>query len=429
MTESQLLLIQQAKTHVTDLLTNKLSKSIRFHTLQHTQEVVAAAEILADQHPLSDDDQLALYLAAWFHDTGYTSGNALDHEAVSIQLATEFMDATSVSDEIKAKVIGCINSTRVPQNPTSTIERIISDADLFHLGTDAFKEKNRLLREEYLEFSGRDIPKKEWRKTNIRFLEDHVYFTNYGREKLRPVKDMHLVELKEKDKTTAEMKSTKEKDKDKDKNKNKSKDGDKLSVAARKLTDAKAKLEKEKQSERGISTVFRIVAQNQNNLSQMADAKANILISVNSIILSIIISTLSTKIQENPNLLIPVICLVLVCVTAIVFSILATRPNVTHGTFTQEDIHKKKTNLLFFGNFYKMSLPDYDWAMQEMLGDKDYLYSSIVKDNFFLGVVLAKKYRFLRYAYNIFMYGLIVTMLAFAIAIMIPEATDLYKPG
>jgi hypothetical protein len=115
--------------------------------------------------------------------------------------------------------------------------------------------------------------------------------------------------------------------------------------------------------------------------------------------------------------------LVTVCVAAIVFSILATRPNVNHGKFTEDDIRNKRTNLLFFGNFFRMSLQDYDWAMQEMLGDRDYLYSSIVKDNYFLGVVLAKKYNYLRIAYNIFMYGLILAIIAFVIAFLMPAET------
>jgi nitrate reductase gamma subunit len=112
-----------------------------------------------------------------------------------------------------------------------------------------------------------------------------------------------------------------------------------------------------------------------------------------------------------------------------VFSILATRPTVNHGTFTQDDILNKRTNLLFFGNFYRMTLPDYDWAMNEMLNDRNYLYSSIVKDNYFLGVVLAKKYRLLRIAYNIFMFGLIIAILTFALAFMIPPPVEVYVPG
>ena len=70
-----------------------------------------------------------------------------------------------------------------------------------------------------------------------------------------------------------------------------------------------------------------------------------------------------------------------------------------------------------------MGLQDYSWAMEEMLGDRDYLYSSVVKDNYFLGLVLAKKYRYLRIAYNIFMWGLIVSILAFAVIFVLPALT------
>ena len=264
MTENQLSLLQDARAHVTDLLSNKLSKSIRFHTLQHTQEVVAASEKLADYHQLADDDRFALVLAAWFHDTGYTAGEAKDHETVSVQIATEFLTAHSASEDLKNKVTGCINATRIPQSPTTTIERLICDADLFHLGTDAFKEKNRLLREEYKEFSGKDISKKDWHKINIRFLEGHTYLTDYGKEKLQPVKELHLAELRLKDKTNQAMKPDK-------KEKNKPKDKDKIAEAAKEAADAKKKKEKESQSERGMATVFRIMSQTQNNLSQMAD--------------------------------------------------------------------------------------------------------------------------------------------------------------
>lgn len=413
--DNQSPLIQDARSLVTELLTTKLSKSIKFHTLQHTQEVVAAAEKLATHEQLTEDDQLALIIAAWFHDTGYTSGQAKDHEIVSQQLATGFLTARAASQELISKVTGCINATRMPQSPTNTIEEIICDADLFHLGTDAFKEKGRLLREELREFGGEDLSKKEWRQKNIDFLEAHKYFTAYARKKLQPEKENHLAGLREKKQD--ELKPEK-------KNKEKQKDNpdDDPQQAA---DDAKAKKAKDNQTERGISTVFRIMAQNQNNLSQMADSKANIMISVNAIVLSIVIANLYTQLEKNPNLQVPATILVLVCVSAIVFSILATRPNVNHGKFTEDDIKNKRTNLLFFGNFFRMTLQEYNWAMEEMLKDRDYLYDSIVKDNYFLGVVLAKKYRYLRIAYNIFMFGLIVAIIAFVLAFVIP-VKDVY---
>ena len=230
-------------------------------------------------------------------------------------------------------------------------------------------------------------------------------------------------EKKEKDKP-------KDKDKEQDKEKGKEKEKkEKSPEAIAAAEEVKRKKEKEKEADRSIATVFRIMANNHISLSQMADSKANILISVNSIILSIIISTLFEKLQTDPNLQIPVALIVTVCVLSIVFGILATRPNVTSGKFTRDDIANKRTNLLFFGNFHNVSLDDYNWGMNEMLVDKDYMNTSMIKDNYFLGVVLAKKYRYLRIAYNVFMFGLVIAMLAFVVAFLMPSATEVYTAG
>jgi len=428
MTEEQFRILSAAQDFVSDLFINKVNKTIHFHTLQHTQEVLAGSETMADYYRLEDEDRFALMLGAWFHDTGYSGGKAAGHENLSIQIATKFLNEHKVHQNIIDKVVGCINATRLPQNPTSLIEQIICDADLFHLGTSDFREKNKLLREELNDFGNMDLSKKDWRKKNIEFLTKHNYFTSYAKENLDPLKQIYLDELNKKagndekpdKKNNKATKATAATEKDKSKEKGLSEDEQK------KLDEAKKKKEKESQSERAVSTVFRIVAQSQNNLSQMADSKANILISVNAIILSFVIGTLFDKLLTDVNLQIPVIMIVTVCVLTIVFGILATRPNITSGTFTKEDIADKKTNLLFFGNFHKMGLSDYDWAMTELLGDKNYLYSSMIKDTYFLGIVLAKKYRYLRIAYNIFMYGLILAMIAFTISFLVPGATELY---
>jgi predicted metal-dependent HD superfamily phosphohydrolase len=428
MTEEQFRVLSAAQDFVSDLFLNKVDKSIHFHTLQHTQEVLAGCETLADYYHLEDEDRFSVMLAAWFHDTGYSGGQAVGHENLSIELATKFLNDHKVSQPVISKVIGCINATRLPQNPTSLIEQIICDADLFHLGTTDFKEKNKLLREELNDFGNMDLSKKDWRKKNVEFLTKHNYFTSYAKEKLEPLKKIYLEELSKKPGNEEKI------NKKNGKNgkivtlpKNKTKEKGLTEEEQKKLDEAKKKKEKESQSERAISTVFRIVAQSQNNLSQMADSKANIMISVNSIILSIVIGTVFKDLQTDTNFQIPIFLLVLVCVSAIVFSILATRPNITSGKFTKEDIADKKTNLLFFGNFHKMGLVDYDWAMMEMLEDKNYLYSSMIKDTYFLGIVLARKYRYLRLAYNIFMFGLILVMIAFTISFLVPGITELYS--
>ncbi|HSU28459.1 MAG TPA: Pycsar system effector family protein [Chitinophagaceae bacterium] len=428
MTESQQQMVSAAREQATDILSHKLNKNLRYHNLEHTQGVVMACDEMANYYQLQPDDRAALLIAAWFHDTGFSSGDSHGHEAVSVSLATSFLQEQNAGPAFIQKVTGCIEATRMPQNPNNLIEQIICDADLSHIGTDEFNVKNEQLRQELIDFAKEDVSKKKWRKMNIAFLESHTYFTDFGRRKLQPIKEQHLGELKSEAKEDAkdkegkegkEGKKAKEGKEGKEGKKNKTDDGVIRSVLGNDTVpldpEAKKKKDKENQTERGISTVFRIMANNHSSLSQMADSKANIMISVNSIILSILISMLIRHLDENPFLVYPTITLVLVCVGATIFAILATRPNITEGTFTKEDIQNKKTNLLFFGNFHNMTLPDYDWAMKEMLNDKNYLYGSMVKDIYFLGVVLAKKYRYLRISYNIFMYGLIVSMLMYGV--------------
>jgi predicted metal-dependent HD superfamily phosphohydrolase len=430
MTEEQFRILSAAQDFVSDLFINKVNKTIHFHTLQHTQEVVAGCETMAEYYHLEDEDRFALLLAAWFHDTGYSGGQAAGHENLSIELATKFLNEHKVHPNIIAKVVGCINATRLPQNPNSLIEQIICDADLFHLGTGDFKEKNKLLREELNDFGHLELSKKDWRKKNIEFLTKHNYFTSYAKENLDPLKQVYLEELNKK--VNGEEKPEKKNNKDtkataappKEKSKEK---GGLTEEEQKKVEEVKKKKEKESQSERAVSTVFRIVAQSQNNLSGMADSKSNILISVNAIILSIMISSVFEKLKTDTYLQIPFTILVTICVVSMVFSILATRPTITSGKFTKEDIADKKTNLLFFGNFHKMGYADYDWGMTELLADKNYLYSSMIKDTYFLGVVLAKKYRYLRIAYNIFMFGLIAAMIAFTVAFLWPGSTEMYQ--
>lgn len=183
-------------------------------------------------------------------------------------------------------------------------------------------------------------------------------------------------------------------------------------------SDKSKKKIKEPKPERGIDTMFRTTLNNHNNLSGLVDNKANILLSVNAIIISVSLTTIIPKLDNpsNAHLIIPTLTLIISSVIAITFAILATRPSITQGSFTRKEVDEKKVNLLFFGNFYKMPYEDYNWAMNELMKDKDYVYNSMIKDLYHLGIVLEKKYRLLRVAYTIFMFGIIISVLAFLIA-------------
>ncbi len=418
-TQSQLLLA--AQTWVTDLFSSKVNKQFVFHNLEHTRKVAFASELLAAHYQLSDEDTFVLLMAAWFHDTGFSSGKAEDHEKESIRLAEKFLNERNVDASLIARISSAISATRMPQSPVSQVERILCDADLYHLGTDDFKDKSQQLLKEQEAYFGKEIPKKEWRQRNIEFLEDHKYFTDYCQTRLEPKKQAHLAAMKKKQGGKAphtpeteispfvfENEETMEKEEKKLSKKEKQ---DKQLSNDEKL--------RRKETDRGIQTMFRTTSNNHFNLSAMADSKANIMISVNSIIISIVVTVLMGRLEYYPHFTIPTLILVTVCLSAIIFSILATRPSVTGGRFTEDDIRNKRTNLLFFGNFHGMEIDEYQWGMNEMLKDRDYLYSSMIKDIYFLGVVLARKYKYLRISYTIFMYGLIAAVIGFGLAVII----------
>jgi hypothetical protein len=193
-------------------------------------------------------------------------------------------------------------------------------------------------------------------------------------------------------------------------------DEQKMLKKAKKKEKLKAKL-KDESPEKGVQSMFRITLRNHIKLSDIADTKANILLSVNAIIISLALSNLIPKLDNPSNayLIVPTIIFIIFSITSMILSVLATRPNVTGGKFTREDVEQKKVNLLFFGNFHKMSLTDFEWAINEMMQDKDYIYSALTKDLYFLGIVLDRKYRILRVTYTVFIIGIIASVIAFAI--------------
>lgn len=157
---------------------------------------------------------------------------------------------------------------------------------------------------------------------------------------------------------------------------------------------------------RGISDMFRTSYRTHVELSAIADNKSNIMISINGIIISITIASISTKIDSNPWLLVPTSIILITCMVALIYSILAARPRVSNEEVTLDDVRANRSNLLYFGNFYKLSREDYVTGMEELMADSELLYNTMARDLYGLGTVLETKFRLLRIAYNVFMYGL-----------------------
>lgn len=163
----------------------------------------------------------------------------------------------------------------------------------------------------------------------------------------------------------------------------------------------------------GISAFFRVLSNNLNQQNSLADNKANIMISINTVALSLVIGSSARNIEYWQNLFVPIIMFVMTSLLTTVFAVLATRPNFIIGNVTQEDLDNKKSNLLFFGNFTSLTLEDFEDSMLTILKDDEYLYRSILADFYGQGTVLKRKYLLLTYSYNIFVFGLVLSIMVF----------------
>ncbi|MGY6650118.1 Pycsar system effector family protein [Wenyingzhuangia sp. IMCC45574] len=392
-------IVESAELYVVNYLKHNLPTGTLYHGISHTQDVVDAAKTLIKEEKISEEEAECVILAAWFHDIGYTQGGK-GHEEVSVQEAISFLKDYGYAQEKIECVVGCIRATEMPQDPQNKMEKIMCDADLFHVATTSFEPSSKLLRAEWELLEGKTLTDVEWYQCNSEFLRAHKFFTDFAFRHWSGMKASNLASNEKKLKNAIQ------------------KEDEALLKRQKKSSKKPKEATKKEDSGKTIETMYRVTLKNHIKLSDIADTKANILLSVNAIILSLALSNLFPKLDKADNyyLILPTIIFLITAVVSIIFAVLSTRPKVTSGTFTQQDIDDKKVNLLFFGNFHKMPLEAFDKGMFTLMEDKEYLYKSLNKDLYFLGLVLAKKYKLLRLTYTVFMIGIIISVVSFGLA-------------
>ena len=394
-------LIVDAEKYIFDLFIEKLDSNYIYHNLAHTQRVVEKVREFVEPLKLSEEDSENLTIAAWFHDAGYIKG-AENHEEESVKIVDSFLKSNKTSLDRITIISNLILATQMSYEPKNILEQVIADADCSHLASKNFFDYTSLLRKEWELTQNKKYTDSEWINVNIGFLTKmHSYHSEYALKNWTKGKDKNLAKLL----------------------KNQKKLKNDLKKYNQKKEALNLKKDKSSVPERGVETMFRVALKNHMTLSNIADTKANILLSVNAIIVSLALSNLLPKLDNPSNeyLIIPTVVFIIFTVASIVLSILATRPNVTEGKFNKEDVANKKVNLLFFGNFHQMKLNDFEWGISEMMQDRDYLYGSLTKDLYFLGLVLNRKYKILRLTYTVFMIGIIVSVTVFAVSFFLQE--------
>lgn len=185
------------EAHVKGLFRQNPSPALKFHNLSHTKNVVKHAMSIAGHYNVSNNEMLILFIAAWFHDTGYLFTEPRYHEKESCIIMEKFISEKVNDITIIDKIRQCIMATKFPQNPPNKLGKIICDADVFHFGTKDFNENNRRAFDEYVLRYG-DIDIVDFNKAALNMLKTHQFFTGYCRRSLNKEKEKNISALEKK---------------------------------------------------------------------------------------------------------------------------------------------------------------------------------------------------------------------------------------
>lgn len=375
-------LFAQAEHLVRHFYKKNRNKDIVFHTLDRTMENLEYCDQVLTHYNLSENETFSLKCAILFAYCGFQLSPA-DQTDKGIEAAKGFLSKMEIDQNKSGDILTLLSHDGLGQE--GILSDIYHDIMTRHLGSpDYFKQAKRIKTE--LKFSGKYIRERRerWKAVLEEFM-DHHFRAEFCRLSLSGQKAANMEIIR-----------------------NKIRESD-VADAAKQETPAPKKLK----PARGVQTMFRITSGNNQRLSDMADKKAHILITVNSIILSAIISLVLRRLEHSGFLIVPSLILLSSCLITMIISILATRPKIPLGTFQPSELNEKSVNLLYFGNFYNMDETEYTDGMNRVMNDSEFLYRTLIKDVYTQGVVLGRKYQLLRMAYNVFMYGLIVSILFF----------------
>lgn len=384
--------VKGASEFVFNLFKEKLPANYVYHNYKHTYETVKACKELAAEYNLTSRDFEILLLAAWFHDTGYVEAYE-GHEERSISIMKGYLEGQYKLEDI-AEIESLILSTKAGNKPDGTLQEILHDADYISVGKKKFNERAELIRIEWERALNKIYSNSEWAELQLDFLLNTSFKTE---EALSKYDDQREVNIRMQRERIELLKVEKIK----------------LESKLNKSTENKVP-----KPSRGIETLYRSVYSYHINLTSIADNKAHIMININTIIISIVITLFGSGYTFSGNagfthirFVFPMAVLLISSLLSVVFAIISARPSITSKH--KFELASKTSSVLFFGNFAQLQLKEFIDKIKYLKDDNGELYDSMTIDLYHLGSVLVKKYMLLRWSYNIFMVGMVLCAVGF----------------
>jgi len=386
-----------------------------YHDIKFAKRYQKHIDTVSACDSLDEETVLLGRIAAWFISASYDNFKVQidkDLQTTSNQtkktLGTiaEFAESKEIPEPYLSQIRTSVNEIFLPGKPNTNLSKLLFDAMTLDLILGNNQKHLKQLYEELL-LNDVSMSKKKWNETSIGILKKINFNLPLCKAEMQPKIDLLIQDL-EKDKKNIKKQSDIALRKEFD-------------ISEQELKELKKKLKNSQgRDDRGIQTMFRTTSKNHYTMNEMVDKKANIMITVNAIILSLVLGGLIGQVNDHGHLHfdsnnVPILLLTITSMLSIIFAILSIRPDVTHGSFTEQEIRNKEGNLLFYGNYHDMSFKDYEWGFMQMMNDQQYLYSTMIKDLYFLGKVLHRKYRQIRISLTIFLFGLTTSVASFFI--------------
>jgi len=379
-------ILNRAANQVEILHKKNDKEGIFFHNFSYVNSAMQVVSELANTYQISQYYLQPLLLATLFKDTGLVVDYKKPDEH-SVAMAENFLLENGVEEELIKKVSSLIRTAYHPRPEPSLLERILHDAEVSYIGKKSFFKDAELLRMEYETKLNKFIDDYEWEKHLYKLVSEASFQTQAGFNQY-----------------------------EKKRIGNQKKQWDRLNKARKKS----AIKSKSRDYGLNINTFYRINFQNQIDLSAVADRKANVMISLNTLILAVIVifSGLGPTFYNqfdgnNYRFLAPVIVLLLSSLLSVIFGILSARPKVNGGPPDMNKLKENKTSFFYSKNFKNISLHDFVIHMQELNKDPQWIYSNLSSDLYYFGKSLNEKNRLLHWSYTIFMIGLGISTILF----------------
>ena len=395
-------IVNNIKDYTFEIIDKESDKNL-YTTISRVYRIEKNINTIIKEDRIENIDIDCLYLANYVLniEQATTKANTLNFKDSETSI-NEILDSLRLKFKLNSETVNRVKTIIIesfPFNETKLLEsKIISDANIMDFAGNQGRDRLKKMYEQMI-LKDFKLSKSNWYDTLFGILDNYKTTTHFGQTHVQPSIDKLYKSLRKerKDhKNHTNLILQKE-----------------LKISDQEIKKLKKDISKIKgRDDRGIQTLFRNTSRNHYTLNKMVDGKARIMITINSIILSLILGGIIGKSSNEVVLNIPSIIFAVTNLISIAFAIISITPNKTQGNFTEEDIRSKKGNLLYFGNFHNMHYRDFEWAFLQLLQDKDYLYTSMIKDFYYQGQILQVKNKLIRISLYTFLLGLVVAIVS-----------------